>query len=350
MSALHVDPSRRRYDALIGTGGIGSGLFFALNGNHTLGREESRSGRFLDRKDYCKLHIVAHYLRTLMGPDFITLPIGRVGDDEPGRRLLEEMAEAGLDLRYVHVLSGEHTLYSVCFVYPDGSGGNLTIDDSACARVDAASIREAEADFCRFAGYGIALAMPEVPLAARAELLRLGTQYRFLRAASFTSGEMAQVRDSDVLTRVDLLAINIDEAAILAHVGPRQEPLTVVEGALKLLRQVQPTMMVSITAGMHGSWTWDGEILAHVPARKVEVVGTAGAGDAHLAGVLAGLAAGLSLGEAHELGALTAALSVTSPHTIHKGIDRQSLKALADTLHRHREPPLCAGVRRLLAS
>ena len=45
---------------MIGVGGIGSGVFFALDGNHTLGREESRGGRFLDRRDYCKLHIVSH--------------------------------------------------------------------------------------------------------------------------------------------------------------------------------------------------------------------------------------------------------------------------------------------------
>jgi len=350
MRALRVDPNRRRYRALIGTGGIGSGLFFALNGNHTLGREESRSGRFLDRMDYCKLHIVAHYVHTLMGADFITLPIGKVGDDEPGRRLLDQMAEAGLDLRYVHTLLKEQTLYSICLVYPDGSGGNLTVDDSACARVDPTFIREAEADFDRFAGQGIALAMPEVPLAARTELLRLGTQYRFLRAASFTSGEMAQVRDSDMLTHVDLMAINIDEAAILADVESGQEPETVVEGVLELLRRIQPSMMVSITAGMHGSWTWDGGMLAHIPAHRVEAVGTAGAGDAHLSGILAGLAAGLSLGEAHELGALTAALSVTSPHTINVDIDRQSLKAFADTLGRHHESPLCPSMRQLLTN
>ena len=350
MRHLHVDPARRRYRALIGTGGIGSGVFFALNGNHTLGREESRSGRFLDRKDYCKLHIVAHHVRTLMGPDLTVLPIGKVGDDDRGRRLLGEMAQAGLDLRHVQVLPGEQTLYSICFLYPDGSGGNLTIDDSACAKVDPAFIRDAEADLAAFAGAGIALAMPEVPLAARAELLRLGTQYRFLRAASFTLGEMAQIRDSDLLTHVDLLAVNVEEGAALAGVRAAETAPTIarvaalVEAVIAALRQVQPSMQVSITAGTRGSWTWDGETLVHVPAHKVKVAGTAGAGDAHFSGILAGLAAGLPLGEAHELGVLVAALSVTSPHTINKGIDRRSLKALADTL----QTPLCAGVRRPL--
>ena len=86
MPPLSVHPARLRHAALIGTGGIGSGMFFALHGNHTLGREESRSGYILDRQDYCKLHIVAHYVSALLGPAFPVIPIGKVGDDEPGRR------------------------------------------------------------------------------------------------------------------------------------------------------------------------------------------------------------------------------------------------------------------------
>jgi ribokinase len=344
MKPLHVDPTRRCYRALIGTGGIGSGVFFALNGNHTLGREESRSGRFLNRRDYCKLHIIAHYVRTLMGPNFVTLPVGKVGDDDSGRRLLREMDEAGLDLRYVRIVPGGQTLYSVCLVYPDGSGGNLTVDDSACAKVSPAFVREAELDFAAFAGGGVALAVPEVPLAARAELLELATWHRFLRAASFISEEMEDARDSGMLANVDLLAINIDEAATLTSVSAEQMPALVVKAAVVVLRQIQPAMQVSITAGMHGSWAWDGETLTHAPAHKVDVASTAGAGDAHFAGILVGLAAGLPLDEAQQLGALTSALSVTSYHTINKGIDRESLKAFADAL----QATLCTSIQELL--
>jgi hypothetical protein len=53
---------KKNFRCLIGTGGVGSGSFFELEGNHTLGREESRAGRFLDRQDYCKLHIITHYV------------------------------------------------------------------------------------------------------------------------------------------------------------------------------------------------------------------------------------------------------------------------------------------------
>ena len=191
--SLTIDPLGLRYRALIGTGGIGSGMFFALDGNHTLGREESRSGHFLDRRDYCKLHIVSHYVCRLLGSDFPVIPLGMVGADEVGERLLGEMEEVGLDLRYVGRAEGRGTLYALCLIYPDGSGGNVTENDSACAAVDAGWIAQAEAEFARFAGAGIALALPEVPLEARQKLLALGTAHGFLRVASFTTAEILEL-------------------------------------------------------------------------------------------------------------------------------------------------------------
>ena len=332
MTSLNVDSSKLCYRALIGTGGIGTGTFFALNGNHTLGREESRSGRFLDRKDYCKLHIIAHYVRALVGDGFAVLPIGMVGEDDHGTRLLKEMSDVGLDLRYVRAVPNQQTLVCICFVYPDGTGGNLTIDDSASAQVDPLFIQKAETDFAAYAGEGIALAVPEVPLHGRAELLKLATKHRFLRAASFTSEEIRQARASGILANVDLLAINIDEASALADTSVEQEPADVIQQAIQVLRQVQPAMQVSITAGARGSWVWDGRELTYAHVHNVDIVSTAGAGDAHFSGILAGLIAGLSLSQAQELAALVAALSVTSPHTINKHLDRKSLKALADRL------------------
>ena len=39
MASLRFKIGDCRYQALIGVGGIGSGVFFALDGDHTLGRE-----------------------------------------------------------------------------------------------------------------------------------------------------------------------------------------------------------------------------------------------------------------------------------------------------------------------
>jgi len=346
MTPLNIDIPNCRYQAMIGVGGIGSGMFFALEGDHTLGREESRSGHILDRRDYCKLHIVCHYVKTLLGPEFTAFPIGKVGDDEAGERLFDEMRDAGLNMEHVKRSRGDQTLFSVCLVYPDGSGGNLTTDDSACAKVDGSFVAEAEGEFARFNGRGIALILPEVPMEARVKLLELGTRHRFFRVASFISAEMKEVARSGALGAVDLLAANLDEAVAATDIATEdRDPQAIVEAAVQAMRFMNPQLQICITAGDRGSWSWDGESLVHVPAFRTEVVGTAGAGDAYLSGLIAGLTGGLSLSQAQELGTLVAALSITSPHTINKDIDRDSLRAFAARI----QAPICDAVGRLLA-
>jgi sugar/nucleoside kinase (ribokinase family) len=319
-----------RFRGMVGTGGIGHGSFFLLDGNETLGREESRAGRYLERRDYCKLHIVSHYAKALLGDDFAVFPIGKVGDDEAGTRLISEMKSAGLEMSFVGRVSGRPTLHSFCFLYPDGSGGNLTTGNSACGLVDPASIRAAERALAGLGSAGIALAVPEVSLSARSTLLALATQHGLFRAASFTRAEMREVRESGMLEMVDLLAVNLEEAAAAAGIATMRagSPNELVPEAAAALCRDHPRLLLSITAGAAGSWAWDGRALAHEPALPVTAEGTAGAGDAHFAGVLAGLAAGLRLPESLELAALVAAASVTSVHTINMGITAASLFAL----------------------
>lgn len=330
MTALAIDLRSCRYKTLIGTGGIGSGQFFLLSGDHTLGKEESRSGHFIDRKDYCKLHIITHYIQTLLGPQFPVFPIGKVGDDQIGDGLFEEMKKVGMDMKYVERVHGGQTLFSFCFIYPDGSGGNMTTDDSASSRVDAAFISQAEPAFTRYAGQGVVLAAPEAPLEARDQLLTLATEHDFFRAASFTSEEMSVALESGMLCKVDLLSINLDEAAAAAGKSAESDPpLSIVEAAIETFGEMNREMLISITSGKAGSWTWDGASLHHEPAFAVPVESTAGAGDAYFAGLIVGLTAGLSLREAQQLATLVGGVSVTSPHTINKELDRESLRRLA---------------------
>ncbi len=144
MAPLQINVNDCHYQAMIGVGGIGAGRFFSIKGNHTLRREESRGGHFLPGRDYCKLHIISHYVKTLLGPEFATLLIGKVGDDEVGHTLLKEMKQTGLDTRYVQICESEQTLYSLCLIYPDNTGGNLTTDNSACTRVNAAYVNSGQ--------------------------------------------------------------------------------------------------------------------------------------------------------------------------------------------------------------
>jgi len=316
---------------MIGVGGIGSGKFFLLDGNHTLGREESRGGRFLDMRDYCKLHIISHYVKVLLGQDFSVIPVGKIGNDDVGRNLFNEMQKTGMNLNYVKYSKDSPTLFSFCFVYPDGSGGNMTTNDSACSKIDADYVKEVLPEFIRYAKEGIALAVPEAPMQAREMLLELGTQHHFFRIASFTSEEMRYVMQTELLLNIDLLAINIDEAAVAADMTvENNNSLSVIKAFIKLFSKMNPDLNISITNGNNGSWSWDGKILNHLPVLKVDVQNTAGAGDAFLSGLIVGKTAGLSLQESQQLATLMASVSVQSPHTINCDLDKSSLFKLAE--------------------
>ncbi len=331
-------------------GGIGAGLFFALEGNHTLGRNESRPARQLDVRDYCKLHIIAHYVAVLLGADpagqpFHVLPIGKVGDDETGRRLWAEMAAVGIDMRLVERVAGQPTPLSVCFQYLDGSGGNITAGATEALALAAEDIDRAVPFLATRREHAIVVAAPEVPLAARAHLLRLGARYGALRVASFTTGEMAEARRLGLTSLVDLLAVNEDEAAALAGRGfdPR-DPEPLLRACAGVL---SPGTRLVLTAGKQGAFAWADGAWDYCPAAEVPVASTAGAGDALLAAVIAGLAAGVPLvvpgprrvalaerplASALDLGTLLAAYSVTSPHTIHPDAGVERLIAFATRL------------------
>jgi sugar/nucleoside kinase (ribokinase family) len=344
--ALRLPPDAP-FRRLVGVGGIGAGLFFALEGNHDLGRNESRPGRLLDVRDYCKLHIVAQYPTVLLGAredrgPFHVVPVGKVGIDETGLRLRAEMERAGMDVRFVDALPGRPTLLSVCFQYPDGSGANVTTVDSA-----AALVRERDVDLVErwLSPTAIALAVPEVPLAVRRHLLRRATERGALRVASLTTAEVEEARESAFLSFVDLLSLNEDEAAALVGApfpdGPPGPFLQRLSGAVPALRA---GVRLVVTAGARGAFAFDGGAWTHAPAVPLAVVSTAGAGDALLGGILTGLAAGLPfappgspretlvgrpLSSAFELGVLVAGFKVTSPHTIPPDLSLDALVAFA---------------------
>ena len=319
---------------MVGIGGIGSGIFFALEGSHTLGRDESRVGRLLDVRDYCKLHIVSHYVARLLGAapqgDFRVIPVGKVGNDAPGRQMVQEMNEAGMDTSHVQVVAGSPTLFSVCFQYPDGTGGNITTSNSAAATLSNTDLERVEKLFSEPA---IALAVPEVPLETRAYFLEMAGRHGAFRAASFTAAEVVPALHMGMFANLDVVSLNEGEAAMLAgRVFDSNDPGPFLRACEAKLKADCPQLRLTLTAGKHGAFGYCGGMWDFCPAPEVEVASTAGAGDALLAGLIAGAAAGVPflrdnaslkrgsgepLASALDMAVLLASYTVTSPHTIH---------------------------------
>jgi sugar/nucleoside kinase (ribokinase family) len=345
MKILHID-SRLPCRSLIGVGGLGTGLFFALEGEHTLGRNESRPARLLDVRDYCKLHIVIHYVATLLGAQpsgfpFHVLPVGKVGADQAGQRVLEEMQNVGINTALVQKDDAKPTLLSVCFQYPDGSGGNITTSNSAAAGLSDGDLDEAAKFFKMNGRSTMALSVPEVPLSVRREFLKLATDAGAFRAASFVDAEIGCARELGMFEMLDLVALNESEAE--AFTGCRLSPSAFDEFVKKcqsLTEGSYPGLKIVVTAGGQGAFAFAEGHSNFCPAPEVPVVSTAGAGDALLGGVLSALAAGVPflrsgpvgrnlneglLTSALELGVLLGSYKVTSPHTIHPSASLDSL-------------------------
>lgn len=347
--AFRPDPDCGFTD-VIGIGGIGSGIAFQLEGDHTLGREESRLGTLLSSRDYCKLHIVEHYIATMMGCSapqaaFRAAAIGVIGNDAVGGQLLTEMHNAGIDTRWVRQDPEHPTLFSTCYIYPDRTGGNITSNNSAAAYLNEADLEQAANHMCRAGKRGIALCLPEVPLAIRREFLSLATRCGNFRAASFTLAEIAPAKSLDLFSSIDLLALNQEEAsALTGFEGDGSNIQAFLDTCAASLTALQPEIQLVISAGGRGAYGFRHGRWDFCPAPQVDVASTAGGGDALLGGVLSGMAAGVPLigseawrqsisgSEIHcalEIGVLLASLSVTSPDAIHFGATLEALKNFA---------------------
>jgi len=339
---------------VVGIGGIGSGVLFQLEGDHTLGRDESRLGQLLPARDYCKLHIVEHYIATLMGSGKTAdackvLAIGVIGEDAVGRQLLQEMENAGIETKWVRAATDRPTLSSVSFLYPDGAGGNITANNSAASALDLNDIRAAGELMANNAQRCVALCLPEVPLEIRHEFLTLATRCGNFRAASFALSEIQRANELGLFSMVDLLALNREEAAgLVGYEYSSQNAQRFLSDCASTLCKMQPGIRVVISVGAEGAYAFEDGSWSYLPAPAVQVVSTAGAGDALLAGVLSGLAAGLPLNarasaqeaftdamysSALELGMLLASFSITSPDTIHFDASLARLEEFASTLN-----------------
>jgi len=342
MQTFRID-SQSPYRALVGVGGIGTGCFFALDGDETLGRNESRPGRLLDVRDYCKLHIISHYVAKLLGAgdEFEIIPIGRVGNDAAGRQVMQEMADVGMDTQFVRTVA-KPTLFSVCFQYPDGCGGNITTSNSAAAEVCEADVDAAHGILRSQAKKTMALAAPEVPLEARQRLLELATKAGAFRAASFVASEITAAREMGMFELLDLVSLNESEASELVGCPFSPEGAeNFIGNCQDFLRNCFPKLQMVVSVGPSGAYAIRPDLWDLCPAPRVDVASTAGAGDALLGGVLAAMAAGIPLLKsdkaegvvetALDLGVLLGSFKCQSPHTIHPDAEVPALLCFAES-------------------
>ena len=234
-----------------------------------------------------------------------TTMYGAVGRDVFGDLLLESLSTGEVDVSGVRRLDRATGCASIT-VLPGGENAIL-IAPGANGAVDSTWV-DAMAPALDL--QPIVLCQLEVPLPGVEALLR-GAHAK--RARVILDPAPAQPLDAALLRLAHIVTPNQTECAMLMG-RPDQPPETYEDAREAASRLHELGVRIAIVKmGEQGCLVSDGGESFVVPAHRVKPVDTTAAGDTFNAGVAAGLAEGLSLREAVELGAAAAAISVTRP-------------------------------------
>ncbi|MFC7546766.1 ribokinase [Plantactinospora sp. GCM10030261] len=224
--------------------------------------------------------------------------VGRVGDDEHGRRMRADLAAAGVDTRHVAVDAAEPS--GTALILVDGAGENMiAVAPGANAAVDAG---DADRAVARLHPGDVVLCQLEVPLSATAALV---AGARSAGARSVCNAAPATALDPEVLAALDVLVVNEPEARIVLGLDA---PTPV--GAAEAARRSGCAVVVTL-GGAGAVWATPDGASGHHPAPSVPVVDTVGAGDAFTGALTVLLATGADLDRAVAAGVTAGSAAVT---------------------------------------
>jgi sugar/nucleoside kinase (ribokinase family) len=152
---------------------------------------------------------------------------------------------------------------------------------------------------------GYDLSYPDAGAALTTWVSELGQDYLLVFDPGPLAGKIAAARLDAVVGRADLLSLNAAEAAMLAT---GSGPATLAEA---LTRRMRRGARVVLRDGADGCWiAAPDEAACHVRPRPARPVDPTGAGDIHVATLVAGLANGLDLADAALSANVAASLAV----------------------------------------
>jgi ribokinase len=227
--------------------------------------------------------------------------MGRVGDDEFGEPLVRALDEKGIDTSLVEQAADTSTGAAFITVTPDGENA-ITVAPGANRSI---GLQDVDAASGAIGDARVLVAQMEVPVQSVRRAVEIASE-RGTRALVNLAPTFDVPRE--LLEKLDPLVVNEHEAAFL--LGSEVEG---VEGALAAASELLPLGPRSavITIGEAGAVLADGETSKHLPAPKVDVVDTTGAGDAFVGALAAQLALDASLEEAVAYAVRAGAAAVT---------------------------------------
>lgn len=227
--------------------------------------------------------------------------IGRVGDDDFGAAMVENLRANGVDTSLIHRLPGLPTGTALILVEASGENRIVVIPGANGAILPA----DIEADRRAVAAADYVLLQLEIPPETVLRAVEVAAEEK---TPVILDPAPARPLPDEVLRRVAVLTPNRSELGLLT--GRASEPRgdEVAAAARELVRRGVGTVVVKL--GAEGVLAVDSTSARPVPGFPVEVVDTTGAGDAFNAGLAASLARGLDIGAACRFANAVGAMAV----------------------------------------
>lgn len=243
----------------------------------------------------------------LVGAARLGMPVayaGLVGDGPMGTRVMADLAAAGIPLVLPRA-AGEDTGFDIGLVESDTERTFVTAPgvESRLHLADLHAIPLLPGDAIYISGYD--LYYPISGAALEEWLSSLGSQNLLVIDPGPLVAEIPRERLERVLGRTNLVSMNARELRLLT--GSTNLP----GAASHLVSRLAPGGWVVARAGAQGCWiASESQPPRHVPARPARALDTTGAGDAHVATLLARLAAGDDMRTAARVANIAASIAV----------------------------------------
>ncbi|MCK4975656.1 MAG: ribokinase [Anaerolineales bacterium] len=228
--------------------------------------------------------------------------IGRIGSDDFGRELTENLSREGIDISNVTVDENEPS--GIAMITVDEQGQNsIVVASGANMALTPEEIRSA---WQSINDIDVVVMPLEIPLGCIEEAVRLAVQDN---VKVVLNPAPAQKLSDELLGNIDVLVPNENETTLLT--GLSIESIAEAETAAKKLLD-KGSKAVVLTLGSRGALLVRNEIPAEIIAPfEVEVVDTTAAGDAFVAALSVGISDQLSLEDAVYQANAAGALAVT---------------------------------------
>jgi sugar/nucleoside kinase (ribokinase family) len=229
---------------------------------------------------------------------------GRVGDGPMGKQIMADLQAAAIPMVLAQV-QGEDSGFDTVLVEADGERTLITAPgtEARLSLEDLHAIPLQDEDAIYVSGYDLLYPISGASLAAW--LPELPSAYHLVIDPGPLVADIPTDRLQPVLARTNLLSLNARELQALSGSGE------LVAGACKLITRLAPGALVVVRDGERGCWLVDASSEPfHAPGRPARVVDTTGAGDVHVAALLACLATGASPERAAQIANVAASLAV----------------------------------------